>query len=186
MIVGLGNPGRKYAHTRHNVGFDVLDIFAKKHRLRFRSSPAHAMVASHNHLGEEILLVKPQTYMNESGLAVGQLARKHNITPENIFVIYDDMDLPLGKLRIRPKGSAGGHNGMKSIISHLHSQEFPRMRLGIGHGGEAINHVLGRMSRKDREFMDVSLETAADAIEMFIEEGLEPTMNRFNTAAVND
>ena len=164
MIVGLGNPGRKYAHTRHNVGFDVLDIFAKKHRLRFRSSPAHAMVASHNHLGEEILLVKPQTYMNESGLAVGQLARKHNITPENIFVIYDDMDLPLGKLRIRPKGSAGGHNGMKSIISHL----------------------LGRMSRKDREFMDVSLETAADAIEMFIEEGLEPTMNRFNTAAVND
>ena len=180
IIVGLGNPGRTYAHTRHNVGFDALDLFAKKHRLRFRSSPFRALVSSYEYLGEEILLVKPQTFMNESGQAVGALARKHNITPDRLMVIYDDMDLPLGKLRIRPKGSAGGHNGMKSIISHMHSQDFPRMRVGIGHGGDAINHVLGRMSRKDRGVMDVALENTVDALEMFIEDGLEPAMNRFN------
>ena len=183
MIVGLGNPGREYAHTRHNVGFDILDLFAKRRKVRILNRQAHALVGSVDHYGEQILLVKPQTYMNESGQSVGELARKHKLEPSDILVVYDDMDLPLGKIRIRMSGSAGGHNGMKSIISHLHSNEFPRMRIGIGRSGEAIDHVLSRFNRKDREIMDVSIEQAADALNMILEEGIEAAANQYNRAS---
>lgn len=186
MIVGLGNPGRTYAHTRHNVGFDILDILAKRKKVRILSRQCRALVGSFDHYGEQILLAKPQTYMNDSGAAVGELARKHKLKPEDILIVYDDMDLPLGKIRIRMKGSSGGHNGMKSIIAHLHSQDFPRIRIGIGRGGEAIDHVLSRFNRKDRQIMDVTLEQAADALDMILEEGIDAAANVYNRAEETD
>lgn len=182
VIVGLGNPGRQYAHTRHNVGFDVLDIFAKRRKVKILSRQCHGFIGSLDHYGEEILLVKPQTYMNESGQTVGQIMRKYHLEPSDIFVIYDDMDLPLGKIRIRLSGSSGGHKGMNSIIRHIHSNEFARMRIGIGRGGEVVNHVLSRFNRKDRQEMDVTLEQAADALNMILEEGIEAAMNMYNRA----
>lgn len=178
--MGLGNPGRAYAHTRHNIGFDVLDAFAKRRRARILSRQCRALVGSFEHFGEQMLLVKPQTFMNESGQTLGQIARKYHLEPDDFLVVYDDMDLPLGRIRIRPSGSSGGHKGMNSIIHHLHSQDFPRIRIGIGHQGEAIDHVLSRFSRKDREVIDVAIQQAADALEMILEEGIEAAMNRYN------
>lgn len=180
MIVGLGNPGRTYAHTKHNVGFDILDLFAKQRKVRILGRQSRALVGSFDSYGEQILLVKPQTFMNESGQAVGAIARKHNLTPDSVLVIYDDLDLPLGKIRIRMRGSSGGHKGMRSIISHLHSEDFPRMRIGIGRNGEAIDHVLSRFNRKERQIMDVTLAQAADALKMILEEGIEAAMNVYN------
>lgn len=180
MIVGLGNPGRTYAHTRHNVGFDILDCFAKRRGIRILRRQSRALVGSFEHGGEQILLVKPQTFMNESGQAVGDLARKHHLEPRDVLVVYDDIDLPLGKLRIRMRGSSGGHKGMRSIISHLHSEDFPRMRIGIGRSGEAIDHVLSRFRREERAIIDVTIERAADALEMILEEGIDAAMNRYN------
>ncbi len=180
MIVGLGNPGRQYAHTKHNVGFDILDLFAKQRKVRILGRQSRALVGGLDSYGEQILLVKPQTFMNESGQAVGAIARKHNLTPDSVLVIYDDLDLPLGKIRIRMRGSSGGHKGMRSIISHLHSEDFPRMRIGIGRNGEAIDHVLSRFNRKERQIMDVTLAQAADALKMILEEGIEAAMNVYN------
>lgn len=180
LIVGLGNPGRTYAHTRHNVGFDVLDIFAKRHKIRVLGRQCHALVGSFERHGEQFILAKPQTFMNESGLTVGEILRKNRLEPSDILVIYDDMDLPLGKIRIKPGGSSGGHKGMSSIIKHIHSSEFPRIRIGIGRRGEVINHVLSRFNRKDRQIMDVTLEQAADALDMILDEGIEAAMNVFN------
>jgi PTH1 family peptidyl-tRNA hydrolase len=128
--------------------------------VRILSRQSRALVGSFDLYGEQILLVKPQTFMNESGQAVGAIARKHNLTPDSILVIYDDLDLPLGKIRIRMRGSSGGHKGMKSIISHLHSDDFPRMRIGIGRNGEAIDHVLSRFGKKEREILDVTFAQA--------------------------
>ena len=182
MIVGLGNPGREYAHTRHNVGFDIIDLLAKQRHVRILARQSRALVGSFDLCGEKILLVKPQTFMNESGQAVGGIARKHNLGPDDILVVYDDMDLPLGKIRIRMRGSSGGHNGMKSIISHLHSEEFLRMRIGIGRSGEAIDHVLSRFNRKDRVIMDDTIVQAAAALDMILEEGIEAAMNLHNRA----
>ena len=180
LIVGLGNPGRDYVHTRHNVGFDVLDIFARQHKTKILTRQCKAVVGSFNNFGEQVVLAKPQTYMNESGASVGELSRKYRVEPANILIIYDDMDLPLGKMRIKPSGSSGGHNGMKSIIQHLHTTEFPRIRIGIGRQGEAINHVLSRFNRKDREIIDFTLDRAADALDMILEEGIEQAMNVYN------
>ncbi|MCE5197759.1 aminoacyl-tRNA hydrolase [bacterium] len=182
VIVGLGNPGQQYAHTRHNIGFDVLDVLAKRRKVRILSRQCRALVGSMDHLGEQVLLVKPQTYMNESGQAVGQILRKYRLEPSDLFVIYDDMDLPMGKIRIRMQGSSGGHKGMTSIIQHIHSTEFPRMRIGIGRGGEVVNHVLSRFNRKDREIIDVTIQQAADALEMILNEGIEAAMNLYNRA----
>ena len=182
MIVGLGNPSREYAHTRHNVGFDALDIFAKKRHARILSRQCRALVGSFDYYGEAILLVKPQTYMNESGQAVGELTRKYRLDAGDILVIHDDMDLPLGKIRIRPQGSSGGHKGMKSIIAHLHSDAFMRIRIGIGRRGEAIDHVLSRFNKKEREIIDVTLQQTADAVGMILDEGIEAAMNIYNRA----
>ncbi len=180
MIVGLGNPGRNYAHTRHNVGFDIIDLFARRRKVRILGRQSRALVGSFEHFGEQVLLVKPQTFMNESGQSVGDLARKHHMDPGDVLVIYDDIDLPLGKLRIRSRGSSGGHKGMRSIISHLHSEDFPRMRIGIGRAGEAIDHVLSRFNRKDRVIIDVTIEHAIDALNMILAEGIEAAMNQYN------
>lgn len=180
MIVGLGNPGRAYAHTRHNVGFDTIDILARRRGVRVVSRQCLALVGKFESDGQDVLLVKPQTYMNDSGSAVGRLARKHGVPPENIIVVCDDIDLPLGAIRIRRKGSSGGHKGMQSIIDHLHSSEFPRIRIGIGRSGDAIDHVLSRFSRSERAIIDETLQSAADAIEMILGQGIEAAMNAFN------
>ncbi len=128
------------------------------------------------------MLAKPQTYMNESGASVGELVRRYKLDADSILVVYDDMDLPLGKLRIRMQGSSGGHKGMQSIIQHLHSNDFPRIRIGIGRQGDAIDHVLSRFNRKDREAIDVTLEQSADALDMILEEGIDAAMNVYNRA----
>lgn len=182
LIVGLGNPGKDYVHTRHNVGFDVLDVFALHHNIEILMKQCKALVGSFNYSNEKIILAKPQTFMNESGQSVGELARYYGIEPSDIVIVYDDMDLPLGKIRIKPVGSSGGHNGMKSIIQHLHTTEYPRIRIGIGHQGNAINHVLSRFSKKDREVIDFSVNRAVDALDMIVEQGLEPAMNAYNRA----
>ena len=180
LIVGLGNPGREYAHTKHNVGFDVLDILAKRHKTKIVTRQSKALIGSFEYYGEQILFVKPQTFMNNSGESVVQIVRKNRIKPEDMFVIYDDMDLPLGKLRIRGSGSSGGHKGMKSLIQHLNSSEFTRIRIGIGRGGDVVDHVLSRFSRKDRLEMEVTLVEAADAIDKILADGLDAAMNTYN------
>jgi peptidyl-tRNA hydrolase, PTH1 family len=183
MIVGLGNPGREYAHTRHNVGFDVLDKFAARQGVRIIKRRLKAMVAPFRFGDEEILLVKPQTFMNLSGQSVGALLRMYKGEPDDILVVYDDMDVPFGKIRIRPQGSSGGHKGMESIVRAIGSTDFPRIRVGIGRGGEAIDHVLSGFRRAERPVIDAAIDDAVDALEMILEEGIEAAMNRYNTAA---
>jgi PTH1 family peptidyl-tRNA hydrolase len=186
VIVGLGNPGREYTHTRHNVGFDVVDLFAKRRRVRILSRRCHAFVGRFESHGEEILLVKPQTFMNESGVAVAQMVREYKLDPDAFLVVYDDMDLPLGKVRIRMGGSSGGHKGMTSIIRHMRSSDFPRIRIGIGKRDDAVNHVLSRFNRRERGIISPALRDAADALDMILEEGIEAAMNVYNRSDAAD
>lgn len=184
LIVGLGNPGREYAGTRHNVGFDVIDELAKRNHTKAANRIGRALTARITVNGEKIILAKPQTFMNLSGEAVSHIARREKIEPSEILVVYDDMALPLGKLRIRPQGSAGGHNGMKSIIAHLHTQDFPRLRVGIDSSGRgAVNHVLSKFRKAERGVINDAVFDAADAVEMMLSEGIEPAMNRYNKSA---
>ena len=180
LIVGLGNPGIKYAHTRHNVGFEVIEVLAKRYKVRLRGLGRKAVTGEFELNSENIVLVKPMTYMNLSGDAIFDLFRKHNPFISDVIVVYDDMDLPLGKIRIRPWGSAGGHNGMKSIIHRLGSNEFPRIRIGIGRSDEAIDHVLSHFNRHERKTVENAIQTAADAVEKIITDGLDLTMNIYN------
>ena len=147
LVAGLGNPGKEYEHTRHNMGFDVIDELARRWSVNVWKTDMKAEIASVVRFGEKILLVKPLTYMNLSGDAVGAIANYYKIPAEDIYIICDDLDLPAGKTRIRKKGSAGGHNGIKSLIAGLHTEEFVRFRIGVGHpkdGHTVIEHVLGR------------------------------------------
>lgn len=183
LIVGLGNPGRRYAHTRHNVGFDVIDMLAKQNHIRVLRRASHAVIGQGTIAGEEVILAKPQTFMNLSGSSVADIARKLHIKPEDIIVIYDEAALPVGKIRIRPGGSAGGHNGMKSIIHHLRTQEFPRIRIGIGAmRGNNVDYVLSRFSRADAAVVRDAMIDAANALEAIFRDGIEPAMNKYNTA----
>jgi peptidyl-tRNA hydrolase, PTH1 family len=181
-IVGLGNPGEKYRGTRHNIGFAVLEELARRANVRFDSSPANALVAKVRDQ-EPRLLIKPLTFMNESGQAVGELARYFKVDAADLLIVVDEVDLPLAKLRARARGSAGGHNGLKSIIDHLGS-EFPRLRVGVGRGGasrdELANHVLARFDKSEAEEVARMTARAADAAEVFITSGIEAVMNQFN------
>ena len=181
-IVGLGNPGPQYKGTRHNVGFDVVDELAARASIRFESAPAEALIAKWRRPEEAVLLVKPLTFMNLSGQAVGELARYFKIEVADLLVVVDEVHLPLGKLRARKKGSAGGHNGLKSIIAHL-GDEFARLRLGVGRGGAQRNladHVLSRFEKDEAAEVERMTTRAADAAEMFITSGIEAVMNAFN------
>lgn len=180
IIVGLGNPGMKYVHTRHNAGFDTLNLFAQKNDFRFSRKGNTMLISENNYKGEKLILVKPLTYMNLSGQAVASVMGTFKAEPKDIMVISDDMDLPCGKIRIRAKGSAGGHNGIKSVINCIGSQEFSRMRIGIGRDENAIDFVLGRFSESDRKIMEEAYEKAAEALLCWIEKGTEYTMNRYN------
>ena len=189
LIVGLGNPGPKYDRTRHNIGFEIVDALAK-------SFPGVSLTANKRFQGEvgefrsggdRVALIKPTTYMNNSGQAVRAVLDWYKLDVGSVLVIYDDMDLPMGKLRMRLSGGAGGHNGMKSIISHLGTKEFPRLRVGIGStekGDErdraVVSHVLGRFAPEDRKIVDAVIPMAVDAIDLSLRKGVERAMNLYN------
>lgn len=180
LVAGLGNPGRKYLETRHNVGFMLLDRVAehlgqswaeekKWHTQVFRSGEAY--------------FLKPQTFMNESGKAVAAVTKFYQLAPDQVLIVYDDVDLPLGSLRFRADGSAGGHNGIKSIISHLGTQTFPRLKVGIGRSEGAkkmIGHVLGKFESEEQEILEKTLQEAQSALECALDRGLDTAMNQFN------
>ena len=183
MIVGLGNPGKKYENTKHNVGFMVVDRLASEHGAVFKKNTFEAEVADYFENGEKILLVKPLTFMNESGRAVGPLMTYFGVDLAELVVTADDLDIELAKLRLRQKGSAGGHNGLKSIIAHIGTQEFNRIKLGIGrpNGKTVVNHVLSTFSKEDMEVIATSVARAADAVDDFVSgNDFLKTMNRFN------
>ena len=183
MIVGLGNPGKKYEQTKHNVGFMAVDQLAKAAGVTFKKNPFEAEVADYFVGGEKVLLVKPQTFMNDSGRAVGPLMTYFGVLPEELVVIHDDLDLTLGKLRLRQKGSAGGHNGIKSIIAHIDSQHFDRIKIGIGRpqGKTVVNHVLSPFSKEEQPEILRAIDQAVAACEFYLTtDDFVQTMNKFN------
>jgi PTH1 family peptidyl-tRNA hydrolase len=184
LIVGLGNPGARYRGTMHNVGFDVVDTVARRQGVAFESAPADALVARIRNLGEGALVAKPLTFMNLSGPAVGALQRYFRIDLGDTLVIVDDVNLPAGQLRVRGHGSAGGHNGLKSVIQAVGSDTFPRLRVGVGRGDrrrDLADYVLARIEPALRETVAEATERAADAAELFVTGTLGEVMNRFNT-----
>jgi peptidyl-tRNA hydrolase, PTH1 family len=180
LIVGLGNPGRAYAGTRHNVGFDVVDLLAERHGLAWESAPADAVLAKWR--ARSALVSKPLTSMNLSGQAVGDLLRFYKIDLSDLFVVVDEANLELGRLRTRPGGSAGGHNGLKSLIGLLGTEDFARLRVGVGRGDrrDLADHVLAKFDPPERADVAEAVGRAADAVELFVAEGIGPVMNRFN------
>lgn len=190
LVVGLGNPGSEYRDTRHNVGFLVVDEMARRWRLsdawREKFEALHVKTA----VGDEaVIAAKPLTFMNLSGQAVAGLAAFYKIDPADVLVVTDDVALPVGRLRARPEGGAGGHNGLKSIIQHLGTPAFPRIRVGVGRGDDRrdlVDHVLGRFEAGERDTVSAAVLRAADAAEMFISEGIERVMNVFNAAEKQD
>jgi len=183
LVVGLGNPGRRYADTRHNIGFAVADELARRAGLVFEHSRVSALTARSGPGASAVLLVKPLTMMNLSGEAVAGLAQYYKVDLADMLVVADDVNLPLGRLRLRARGSAGGHNGFRSIIGLLGSEEFPRLRIGVGRGDvrrELADHVLARFDADEAPDVTESVARAADAVECFLAEGIEAAMNRFN------
>ncbi len=184
VIVGLGNPGKKYVGTRHNIGFEALDAVAAKYGIDIKKAKFNAIYGEGMIEGEKVVLVKPQTFMNLSGEAVREFREWYKTDNSQIIIIYDDVSLPVGKMRIRPKGSAGGHNGMKSIIYQLNSEEFPRIRIGIGSPEnpefDLADYVLGKFTKDEvKELVEIAINTA-EAVGEIIKNGLEKAMTKFN------
>jgi PTH1 family peptidyl-tRNA hydrolase len=183
LVIGLGNPGLQYERTRHNVGFRVVDALAKQLGWKWERR-GRAMLASGSMGAEKVLLVKPITYMNNSGETVGELVRWHKVPPEDVLVVYDDLDLPVGKVRLRASGSAGGHNGLDSIIRYLHTNQFPRLRVGIGRPAdqraETISYVLSAPSADERILLETGEGRAVEAIPLALRQGIATTMNLIN------
>ena len=189
LIVGLGNPGRQYQANRHNIGFMLLNQLAERLDTSFSRLESKALVTKKKHNNQNIILAKPQTYMNLSGQSVASLIKFYKIPLENLMVVYDDVDLPFGRIRIRPSGGSGGHKGITSIIERLGTKDFPRMRLGVGRppGTKgAASYVLKDFSGEDAEFLPHVLERAGEAIITFITEDLETAMNRYNPKTDGD
>ena len=189
LIIGLGNPGKVYARNRHNAGFRCLNYFARLHSIRFDHKQCRARVGIGEVGGEKLLLAKPMTFVNLSGTPVACLVRKHDIALSDLLIIYDDLDLPLGKIRLRQSGGSGGHKGMNSIISALGSEDFPRIRVGIGRPqveGQPIsedaivNHVLSGFSPQEEKLIKPSVARASEAIHCFLSQGMEAAMSKFN------
>jgi peptidyl-tRNA hydrolase, PTH1 family len=181
-IVGLGNPGAQYKGTRHNVGFAVLDELARRASIDFESAPADALIARWRRPDDAVLLVKPLTYMNLSGQAVGELLRYFKVELADLLVVVDEAQLPLGRLRARARGSAGGHNGLKSVIAHL-GDNYARLRLGVGRGDarrDLADHVLARFDKDEAADAERMIARAGDAAETFITSGIAAVMNQFN------
>ena len=184
LIVGLGNPGSKYENTRHNMGFKTIDLLAEKLNVPVNKVKFKAVYNTVNFAGCKCLIMRPQTYMNLSGEAVREAAQFYKIPADHVLVIYDDISLPVGKLRVRPTGSAGGHNGIKNIIAHLGTQEFPRVKIGVGapEGADKdmVDWVIGAPSQAERKILAESFEKAIDAAEAIIKNGCQKAMNQFN------
>ena len=183
IIIGLGNIGREYENTRHNAGFMAIDKLAQMLEMDFNQEKFSAYFAKKKIDGEDIILLKPTTYMNNSGIALRQCMDFYKVSSEDILVLYDDMDMPVGKLRLRQKGSAGGHNGIKSIINALSSNSFARLKVGIAHDkdNDAIKHVLGHFSKTEMEFFEKNYDHFQEIIVSYIRNGIDVTMNRYNT-----
>jgi PTH1 family peptidyl-tRNA hydrolase len=184
IIVGLGNPGDKYIHTRHNAGFMALDAYSQKKGFKIDKLKYHALIGEASVGSKRVLFIKPQTYMNNSGVAVREAAAFYKISAENIIVIFDDISLEPGKIRIRKKGSAGGHNGIKSIIEHLGSDSFPRIKIGVGakpHPDyDLADWVLGEIAKEQRETFFDALIRAGESLETMLESGIDAAMAKFN------
>lgn len=183
IVVGLGNPGKDYTNTRHNIGFDTIDLLANRNNININKIKFKS-VYGEGKIGEEkVLLVKPQTYMNNSGIALREIVSYYKIPIENVIVIVDDIDIDFSQVRIRKKGSAGSHNGLKSIIYHLQSEDFPRIKIGIGkkrEGQDLANFVLSKFSKEERTIIEESILTGAESVETIIKFGIDTAMNEFN------
>jgi len=189
LIVGLGNPGRTYARDRHNIGFRCLNYFASLHYIRFDRRQCQARIGMGKVGGNKLLLAKPGTFVNLSGKAVACLVRKHNIPLDNLLIVYDDLDLPVGKIRLRSSGGSGGHKGIKSIISALGTEDFHRVRIGIGrpqveeqsnNEDIIVSYVLGDFSPQEEKVIEAAIVTVAEAIDCLLRQGIEVAMSRFN------
>lgn len=183
VIVGLGNPGRQYERTRHNIGFAAIDYIAGKNQIEISSKKHKALIGSGYLGGQKVLLVKPQTFMNLSGESLRGVMDFYKLEPSDFIVIFDDISLDVGQLRIRRKGSAGGHNGIKDLIKQLGTQKFVRIKVGVGakpQGWDLADHVLGRFDTQQRKLVDEAQERAAKAVEMILSRGTDAAMNEFN------
>jgi len=185
LVAGLGNPGEKYRGTRHNVGYEVADLIARRHGLTFESAPVEAMQARWRRDGDVVVLFKALTFMNLSGEAIGGLARFYKIETPEILIVCDDVNLPLGRLRARTSGSEGGHNGLRSVAAALGTTDYARLRVGVGRGDERrdlADHVLARFEPEEWNGIDSAIARAADAVETWVERGIEDVMNVYNRA----
>lgn len=183
IFAGLGNMGPKYERTRHNVGFDTIDYLAAQYRINNFKSKHKSLIAEGIIQGQKTLLVKPQTYMNNSGEAIRQIIDYYKVPFENLVIIYDDVDLDVGQIRVRAKGSSGTHNGMRSILSHIKTEEFPRIRIGIGKAPERMDladYVLSRFSDEERKQANIAIENAAKAAVTMICASVETAMSKYN------
>ena len=186
LIVGLGNPGKDYEGTRHNVGYMAVDVLAKRHRIHVKARRNKAQIGEGTIGDEKVILAKPLTFVNLSGEAVSGLMRRYRLNVEDVIVITDDVNLPVGRLRIRPNGSAGGHKGLKSIILSLGTQDFIRIRIGIGAPDRGmVDYVLSRFTREERPIIKQAVTRAADAVEAILASGLDQAMNEFNAPQTN-
>lgn len=186
VIVGLGNPGAEYAKTRHNMGYRALDVLAENSSIEIRKSKFHSLIGQGRIAGHKVVLVKPETYMNRSGIAARESAMYFDIPSENLIVIYDDVDLPTGSIRIRKSGGAGTHNGMKSVISELGTKEFPRIRIGVGAASsdeDLVDRVIGKVPKEEQAQLDKAAADAASAAEDIVRLGIEIAMSRHNHVA---
>ena len=183
LIVGLGNPGRRYRDTPHNAGFLVCDRFAEIHHIGEESRKFQGRFRRGRFGSEDVALLKPETYMNLSGESVAEAVRYLPIESSDIILVFDDMDLPGGRIRVRPRGGSGGHHGIQSTIDHLGSQDFPRVRIGVGRPSQRrwnVGHLLGKVRRDDRKLFSDTIDLAVQALETILDEGTEEAMNRFN------
>ena len=184
IVVGLGNPGDRHRDSRHNLGFRCVDFMSRQWEIPFSERRAKAILARGRRHGRDVVLVKPRTFMNNSGEGVSYLLDRFGVRPSDLLIVYDDLELELGRIRIRSQGTGGTHNGMRSIISALQTQEIPRLRVGIGHpplGQETIPYVLGRFSEAEAESVSRSVDLVAEAVDCLLEENIDTAMNRFNS-----
>ena len=183
LIVGLGNPENEYSHTRHNMGFDTINQIAKNNNIQITKNKFKGLCESTIIQNQKVILLKPQTYMNLSGESVKEVVEFYNLKPEEIIVIYDDIDIEKGHIKIRKKGGAGSHNGMKSVVEELQSTDFARIRVGIGQPefkSDMINYVIGKVSQEEQEILQQGVEKAAKAVEEILKNGIDIAMNKFN------
>ncbi len=190
LVIGLGNPGQHYTKNRHNIGFRLVDYLADKYNISLKRNECRCAVGTGKIGDEEVLLAKPKTYMNNSGVAVSRLLQKFSVIPAQIIVLYDDLDLPLGQLRVRSRGSAGGHKGIKSIIAEIGTSDFKRIKIGIGRPDagkteraleeEIVSYVLSDFTTAEEEKVNTVIATAADALQNLLQESIQSAMNKFN------